>query len=71
MGDVHPLGNPHYWLDPENGQAHRQAIQDKLSELRRAERRRYFAQRYADFDRRLARREALERAMAPYKGRRS
>src|ERR1700724_3079758 len=18
-GDVHPLGNPHYWLDPENG----------------------------------------------------
>src|SRR5207302_78295 len=18
MGDVHPLGNPHYWLDPEN-----------------------------------------------------
>ena len=21
MGDVHPLGNPHYWLDPENGRA--------------------------------------------------
>jgi len=19
MGDIHPLGNPHYWLDPENG----------------------------------------------------
>src|SRR4029453_12667252 len=19
MGDVHPLGNPHYWLDPNNG----------------------------------------------------
>src|SRR5947207_3858205 len=19
MGDVHPLGNPHFWLDPENG----------------------------------------------------
>src|SRR5436853_4360424 len=19
MGDVHPLGNPHYWLEPENG----------------------------------------------------
>src|SRR5207302_4700077 len=19
MGDVHPLGNPHYWMDPENG----------------------------------------------------
>src|SRR5262245_18289981 len=21
MGDVHPQGNPHYWLDPENGKA--------------------------------------------------
>src|SRR5229473_8251279 len=19
MGDVHPMGNPHYWLDPDNG----------------------------------------------------
>ncbi len=19
MGDVHPFGNPHYWLDPDNG----------------------------------------------------
>ena len=24
MGDVHPLGNPHYWLDPENGKVDRQ-----------------------------------------------
>ncbi len=23
MGDVHPLGNPHYWLDPENGKLDR------------------------------------------------
>ena len=23
MGDVHPFGNPHYWLDPENGRDHR------------------------------------------------
>ena len=23
MGDVHPLGNPHYWLDPENGKSDR------------------------------------------------
>ena len=20
MGDVHPLGNPHYWTDPEKGE---------------------------------------------------
>src|SRR5215510_2434114 len=25
MGDVHPLGNPHYWLDPENGRRVAQA----------------------------------------------
>src|SRR5262245_25496285 len=34
MGDVHPLGNPHYWLDPENGKRIAKAIADKLSELR-------------------------------------
>src|SRR5690348_1361495 len=33
MGDVHPLGNPHYWLDPENGRRIAQAIQQKLSSM--------------------------------------
>src|SRR3954462_2353417 len=33
MGDVHPLGNPHYWLDPENGKRIAKATADKLSEL--------------------------------------
>ena len=31
MGDVHPLGNPHYWLEPGNGRRIAQAIRDKLS----------------------------------------
>ena len=31
MGDVHPPGNPHYWLDPENGRLIAQAIRDKLT----------------------------------------
>ncbi|HEX2445878.1 MAG TPA: metal ABC transporter substrate-binding protein [Vicinamibacterales bacterium] len=52
MGDVHPLGNPHYWLSPENGRHIAQAIQKKLSELSPKDAA-YFAQRYADFDRRL------------------
>ena len=52
MGDVHPLGNPHYWLSPENGRHIAQAIQKKLSELSPNDAA-YFAQRYADFDRRL------------------
>src|SRR2546426_7475745 len=34
MGDVHPLGNPHYWLDPENGKAVARDVAAKLSQLR-------------------------------------
>src|SRR6187397_2155118 len=29
MGDVHPLGNPHYWLDPENGRRIARLFKDK------------------------------------------
>ena len=68
MGDVHPQGNPHYWLSPENGRKIAQGIQQKLSQISPGDAA-YFAQRYADFDRRLA--EAEKRwnaAMAPYKG---
>src|SRR5437588_7656028 len=36
MGDVHPLGNPHYWLDPENGRHIAKVILEKLSQLDRA-----------------------------------
>jgi ABC-type Zn uptake system ZnuABC Zn-binding protein ZnuA len=68
MGDVHPSGNPHYWLDPGNGRRIAAAIRDKLSELSPADKG-YFAQRYADFDRRLAEAEKKwDAIMAPYKG---
>jgi ABC-type Zn uptake system ZnuABC Zn-binding protein ZnuA len=30
MGDVHPLGNPHYWLDPDNGRRVAKGIAAKL-----------------------------------------
>jgi len=33
MGDVHPFGNPHYWLDPSNGRVIARAIAAKLSAL--------------------------------------
>ncbi|HEY7496863.1 MAG TPA: metal ABC transporter substrate-binding protein [Vicinamibacterales bacterium] len=68
MGDVHPSGNPHYWLDPANGRQIAKAVQEKLTQLSAGDAA-YFAQRYADFDRRLG--EAEKRwkaAMAPYKG---
>ena len=68
MGDVHPSGNPHYWLDPANGRRIAKAIQGKLSELSRGDST-YFSQRYADFDRRLAQAEARwTTALTPYKG---
>ncbi len=33
MGDIHPLGNPHYWLDPENGRLIARQIARRLSQL--------------------------------------
>lgn len=68
MGDVHPQGNPHYWLDPGNGRHMALAIKDKLSALDPADKATFEA-RYADFDKRLAAAEKKwDAAMAPYKG---
>jgi zinc/manganese transport system substrate-binding protein len=33
MGDVHPLGNPHYWLDPENGRRIARLFQSRFTQL--------------------------------------
>jgi ABC-type Zn uptake system ZnuABC Zn-binding protein ZnuA len=68
MGDVHPQGNPHYWLDPGNGRRIAKALHAKLTELSPGDGA-YFAQRLADFDRRLADAEKRwDAAMAPYRG---
>ena len=68
MGDVHPLGNPHYWMDPENGKRIAKEMVDAFDRLRPGDRA-YFDQRLADFNSRL---DAAEKrwtaAMAPYKG---
>jgi zinc/manganese transport system substrate-binding protein len=37
MGDVHPMGNPHYWLDPANAVRIARQIRNKLVELRPAD----------------------------------
>jgi len=68
MGDVHPSGNPHYWLDPENGRIIAKSIAAALTRISPNDKA-YFDQRYADFDRRLT--DAQKRwaaAMAPYQG---
>jgi zinc/manganese transport system substrate-binding protein len=69
MGDVHPLGNPHYWLDPENGRRIAQGIATKLAELM-PDSADYFQQRFQDFSTRLtAAKKGWLATMAPYKGR--
>lgn len=37
MGDVHPMGNPHFWLDPANAVRIARQIRNKLVELRPAD----------------------------------
>jgi ABC-type Zn uptake system ZnuABC Zn-binding protein ZnuA len=40
-GDIHPFGNPHYWLDPLNAVAMGKNIQERLSEIDPAHDREY------------------------------
>jgi zinc/manganese transport system substrate-binding protein len=69
MGDVHPLGNPHYWLDPDNGRRIARGITQKLGEVDPNDAA-YFQQRFQDFDRRLTDADKTWKAeMVPYQGR--
>lgn len=68
MGDVHPLGNPHYWLDPANAVRIAIQIRNRLAQLRPGESD-YFDRRLNDFKLRIddANRRWLA-AMAPLRG---
>ena len=33
QGDIHPLGNPHYWLDPQNGRRIARLFAERFAEL--------------------------------------
>src|SRR5436190_2476068 len=69
MGDVHPLGNPHYWLDPDNGRRVAKGTANKLAELDPADAA-YFQQRFQDFDKRLtAAEQNWDNQMKAYRGR--
>jgi zinc/manganese transport system substrate-binding protein len=68
-GDVHPLGNPHYWLDPDNGRRIARGIATKLGEMDPGDNA-YFQQRFQDFDKRLSTAEQKwDQEMQPYRGR--
>jgi zinc/manganese transport system substrate-binding protein len=61
QGDVHPRGNPHYWLDPENGRRIARLFHDKFVALDPGGRGQYDAG-YANFTAKL---NAAERSWAP------
>jgi ABC-type Zn uptake system ZnuABC Zn-binding protein ZnuA len=68
MGDVHPFGNPHYWLDPDNGRIIARAVAGKLAELDPANRAAY-EKGLAAFEEKLTAKEAEWKAkMAPFAG---
>ena len=68
MGDVHPFGNPHYWLDPGNGRVIARAIAAKLSAVDPPGAAEYRSN-LAAFEAKLAEAEKRwEAALAPYAG---
>lgn len=68
MGDVHPQGNPHYWMDPDNGRRVAKGIAGKLGQMQPADAQ-YFMQRYEDFSKRLTEAEKRwEEQMKPLRG---
>jgi zinc/manganese transport system substrate-binding protein len=68
MGDVHPFGNPHYWIDPANGRVIARSIAARLSQLDPAGAAVY-QRSLAAFEQRLTQKQAEWTAkLAPYAG---
>jgi zinc/manganese transport system substrate-binding protein len=68
MGDVHPQGNPHYWLDPANAVRIGIQVAKRLEQLQPANAA-YFQKRLNDFKRRMNDANKRWTAMlAPFKG---
>jgi ABC-type Zn uptake system ZnuABC Zn-binding protein ZnuA len=68
MGDVHAMGNPHYWIDPANAVRIAIQISKKLSALRPNDAP-YFAARLETFKKRMNEANKKWTAMlAPYRG---
>ena len=68
QGDIHPLGNPHYWLPPDDALAVARAIEGRLERLDASDAV-YFKDRLAQFERTLGeKRKAWETAAASLRG---
>lgn len=66
QGDIHPRGNPHYWLDPENGRLMARGLAARLTQLD-PEGKELYAKNLAAFEQKLDQ-KLLEwgKAMAPF-----
>lgn len=68
MGDVHPMGNPHYWLDPENAKIMAYNIANKLSEVLPANAD-YFEKNLVSFDKKIDEKMIeWNKKMEPFRG---
>ena len=68
LGDIHPEGNPHYWLDPRNGLIIARRIAGQLKALAPGDRA-YFAERLRLFEIDLnGKIQRWEGQMKPYRG---
>jgi ABC-type Zn uptake system ZnuABC Zn-binding protein ZnuA len=68
MGDVHPLGNPHFSLDPENGKRIAKRLAEAFSRIEPANAA-YFEERRAKFEERLNSKVAeWKKVLEPYRG---
>jgi len=69
MGDIHSMGNPHYWLDPENVKIVAYNIANRLSELS-PDNAAYFQENLAAFDKKMDEKMAeWQKKMEPFRGR--
>ena len=69
QGDIHPGGNPHYWLDPRNGLLVAAQIAERLAVLEPAKAETYRANLAAFEGELTARIVDWENRMAPFRGR--
>jgi len=68
MGDIHPMGNPHYWLDPVNAKVVAANIAKRLGELSPVDVA-YFQQNLAAFCKKIDEKMAVWNAtIAPFRG---
>jgi zinc/manganese transport system substrate-binding protein len=68
MGDTHPLGNPHYWLDPLNGKIIASTIAEALGKIDPANAPFYQANLKSFHDRIDQKMPEWTKAMEPYRG---